>query len=122
MLSIIAVLVALGGFIESTKYQQTKQGNFMLQQGTQEQPLMMKRGNERGELRTMGGEIISADDTTVTVRDSRMAGQDNSPITSDHDTKTASGGTTDLKAGERSVHVEPRTAMTASPLSAFSSG
>lgn len=102
---IIGVVIAAGAFFGGIKYQESKSGNSFVQgvNGQRSGRFMMGNGQNRGMnqgMRPVAGEILSTDETSVTVK--MMDGSSKIIILSDKTTinKAAIGTKSDLKTGE----------------------
>lgn len=66
LLIVVAVLIGVGGFFAGMKYQQSTRSSFARQFGNGTQG--RNGGPGRGGFRPVSGEIIKADDTSITVK------------------------------------------------------
>ncbi len=103
--ALVAILFGAGGFVGGMKYSQSKRGNFMMQfgDGTGARVRFGRQNGApvRGGFRPVTGEILSTDDTSITVKlpdgSSKIIFLSGSTTIN----KASAGTQADLKTGER---------------------
>lgn len=104
MTVIIVAVVGAAAFFGGMKYQETRKGNAFAQAGENGQDhgqFQGGQGGNRAGFRPVSGEIISQDDTSITVK--LEDGSSKIVILSDNTAinKASTGAKSDLKIGER---------------------
>ncbi len=102
-LVLVAVVAGAGGFFGGMKYQQSKRGNFVQMGGSGGGTMIFRNGNgaggARNGFRPVAGEIIKADETSITVK--LVDGSSKIILVTDKTTinKAEQGSTSDLTVG-----------------------